>query len=388
MKFRSEHQLLVDRFNFYANKRSSRKSSTTTTPTTVTDDGGGLMYIEPDNGLKGDHVNFTVKSDGFSNICFLEHYQLQGEISYKVTYNKYSEEACTNDKLLGRDTDAYLNPTKHKFCLPTSTSLLALFKRAEVSFNTHREDLSNLITGDVCWLNKIQALETCMEPRKTKMNELAEFGMIASFNRYVGDLSHLLGDNLAELWPSSDDAGSGSRTHFARIPMFPFRLHPPWVNFRIQQNIGAHMIPNSGGIIPPQTELHLRLEYEKSIPYMHRFTSLTQEHETAGKCGLKDEEKWGSWRKFSMLDPTDLTKTKKIWVVMESIEPELKSLYLVVKKITPRLSPRIESHFSQYFTVYRTTLHRLVNASTQHIYPTWDTPTMPNTMILGFIRDQ
>ena len=376
-RFRSEEQLIVDRFNYYAGGSAKKTKNG--------DQGaikelGAVELIPPTNGLENDTINFSVKSDDFSCITFLENYQLMGNLDFKVKYKKYTDDTCTVETATVEED--YLRPKKHSFCLPTSTSLLALFRRAEVSFDTYQDSLSNCVNGDLNWLNRICTLENGFQARRNKTVEQAEYGFAASFNRNIDDLDLQLGNQIAELWPSTDD-GKGSRTFYAKIPIFPFRTFPSWVNTKIEKNLGSHMVPENGGLIPPRTEFHLKLEMEKRIPYLMRFTSLLQNHEQAATCGLSENDQWTSWRKFFVLKADG----SKEWCTMETITPILKSLQLVIKRIR-QVSPWIESHFTQSFTTYRTVLYKMDNSSVQTHFISWDTDITPATMFISFLRDQ
>ncbi len=373
VSFRSPETLLVDRFNFFSKSKMGKLE------TNIKD--VGLEYIKPTGSLDGEFINFHIKSDGFSALTFLEHYTILGELDFEVSYKKYGKEDLSDTPVLVQDE--FLRPAKHSFCLPTSTGLLSLFKRAEVSFEGYTETLSNLSTGDINYLNYVASLEVCFQGRKSKLEELSMYGLTPGFNRTLSDLTHNLGNEISELWPEKD-SDKGSRIFYGKIPCFPFRLFPSWQNTRLERNLGSHMVPESG-IIPPNINIRVRLEVEKTIDPLFRFTSILQDHGMASNPTLSGDDLWTSWRKFNILNE-DNTRS---FGVMESIKPKLKSLYLVVKKIRDtNPSPRIELNFTQSYAVYRTCLHQIANSSSQVLFPKWDTSQQPNTMILGFIRDQ
>lgn len=289
-KFRSVETLMVDRFNFF----SSQKKMKMNEGSSLVKD-AGIHCIPPVSGLDSSTINFIVKADEFSSITFLEHYNLIGEIDFEVTYAKHENEDLSDEAT--RVTEDFLSPQKHKFCLPTSTGLLSLFKRIEVSFETFTDSLSNLNTGDVNWLNKIACLENSFQSRTNKASEFAQFGLAPGFNRNINDLTNLLGDPGAELWPH-DQTEKGSRFFYGKISQFPFRLYAPWQNSRIEKNLGSNMVPECGGIIPPKTELHLKLEKD-NIPFLFRCTSLMQDHEIVANPEKTNDS---SWKNFTIIE--------------------------------------------------------------------------------------
>ena len=342
----------------------------------------GIILVPPINGVKGETILFKVPTDGFSNYTFLDTYHLQGVLDFKVKYQEYTDDTYTTKKKANVTEEDFLRPEKHGFSLPTSSGLLALFKRAEVSFDTYTDQLSSFSGGSLNWINRLSTLETGFSADSTTNEELSEYGLIPAFNRNLVDLTNLMGGSVSELWPDND-ASTGGRTFYARLNVFPFRVFPPWQNQRIKKNLGPNLVNRNGALIPKQVQLNLKLEVEKTIPAMYRFTVPLQEHSLVSKEDPTAEEKM-SWQRFTLREKDDPTKI--VYCQMIEIVPELMDLHLVIRKIR-ELSPRIETHFTQFYSVYRTSLHQLENASQQIHYLSWDIENQPSTLFLSFIRD-
>lgn len=372
VRFRSEPELQIDKQNYF-----SQHPSTSVPPLTVVDK--GVALIPPLDGLNGDSIAFKVQPDGHHMLAFLDTHHLMGEIQFQAKYDTYADSAYTTKT---GTKEEMLCPKVHGFAPPSSTGgLLSLFKRVEVSFDAYLGDsLSNFPGGTLNWVNRLAVLETSFQPDQHTAQLLASYGLCAGFNRTASELDEIMGDSGCKLWPAkaTDDAkDSGGRTYFARLPVYPFRLHTPWHNQRVRQSLGESLVNRHGTILPSTVELNLRLELEKDIPFMYRCQNLFQNHEDVGK-GKPSLE----WRQFiNREDPA-----KPEYCQMAEITPNLKSLYLVVRKIH-QLSPRIENHFTTTYSIYRTALYKLENASTQTRFLSWDIEQQPYTVIFGFVRD-
>jgi hypothetical protein len=313
-------------------------------------------------------------------ITFLDTHHLQGEIQFKVAYDTYAD-ASYAAKTSAAPTEEMLCPNLHGFAPPCSTGLLSLFKRIEVSFDSYLADqLSNFPGGTLNWLNRLAAMETGFQPDQNSAQRLADHGLCAGFNRTLTELDSVMGDAGCRLWPkkpADDTDGSGGRTYFARLPFYPFRLNTPWLNHRVRQSLGDHLVIRNGAMLPPNVEVNLKLELEKDVPFLFRAQALFQDHEAVGK-GTPSL----GWQQF--VNKTD--PTKPAYCQVTKITPVLKSLFLVVRKIHEPM-PRIEQHFSAAYSVYRTSLYQLENASTQTRYLSWDIEQQPYSVIFGFVRD-
>lgn len=373
IKFRSQSQLICDRLNYYSSKK--KKNDVVSKPV----EDNGLILVPPVNGVKGNSINFTVPSDGFSCLTFLNTHHLQGELDFKVKYEVYSDDTYTTKT--STLEEELLRPSKHGWCLPSSVGLLTLFKSAYVSFDSYGQQLASYPGGSLNWLNRIGVMETAFQADSYTVSELAEYGLIANFNRYLTDLTNIMGDSVAELWPNTD-AQKGPRTFFMRLPIFPFRLFSPWQNQKIRRNLGAHMVAGNGAVIPKNVDFNLTLEVEKNIPALYRFTKIAQDHSLLAKIDPTDADKM-EWRRFTFKKNDDTIMHCK----MIEIVPELTSLHLVACRLK-ELTPRIETLFTQYYTVYRSALHKLESASMQTLHFGWDIDQQPTTLILGFVRDE
>ena len=380
IKFRSEAEYKVDRLNFFARKVSAPGPSTQ-----IKDE--GILYIAPDEDLTAETLTFNVPNDGFTCLSFLPHYNLEAALELKVKYKAYTDSDCTALADGGVEVEELLTPNRHGFCLPPSTSLLVLFKKASVSFNGYEDKLSNTQSGDLNWLAKLAALETSFEPNRGVGLEKAEFGLTPSFNRNTDELEGVLGPTGSSMWPTvtSED---GARTYYAALPFFPFRVLPPWQNHRIRTSLGQTLVPSGGGVVPPNVHLRLQLNVEKEIPLLHRVTSLVQNHAWVTRMAdttttaATEAVTTRSWRAF----PFKNVLQEDRWGVVQSLTATMTSLHLVVK-VLRELNPRIESKFTQKFSIYRTILHQLVNASSSKHYLSWDVEAQPRTLFIGFVRD-
>ena len=379
VKFRSEAEYKVDRLNFFAKKVAAPAPSSQ-----IKDE--GILYIAPDEDLDAETLTFNVPNDGFTCLSFLPHYNLEAGLELKVKYKVYTDSACTTVEGgdAGVEVEEILVPTRHGICLPPSTSLLVFFKKASVSFNGYEDKLSNNHSGDLNWLSKLAALETSFEPNRAVGLEKAEFGLTPSFNRSADEIAGVLGPEGVGLWPI-DKAASGDRTYYAALPFFPFRVLPPWQNHSIRTSLGQTLVPSGGGVVPPKVQLRLQLNVEKSIPLLHRVTSLSQDHTQVSKMAstaTTDAETTRSWRSFPFKNDVDADR----WGVVQSLSGKFSSIHLVVK-VLRELNPRIEAKFTQKFSIYRTILHQLINASSSKHYLSWDVEAQPRTLFIGFVRD-
>ena len=380
IKFRSEAEYKVDRLNFFAKKVAAPGPDSQ-----IKDE--GVLYIAPDEDLDAETLTFNVPNDGFTCLSFLPHYNLEAGLELKVKYKVYTDSDCTTEEGgdAGVEVEEILVPTRHGICLPPSTSLLVFFKKASVSFNGYEDKLSNNHSGDLNWLSKLASLETSFEPNRGVGLEKAEFGLTPSFNRSADEIAGVLGQAGLGSWPT-DTAANGDRTYYAALPFFPFRVLPPWHNHRIRTSLGHTLVPSGGAVVPPMVQLRLQLNVEKSIPLLHRVTSLSQDHTQVSQMtttpATTAAETNRSWRSF----PFQNDRKEDRWGVVQSLSGKFSSIHLVVK-VLRELNPRIESKFTQKFSIYRTILRKLVNASSSKHYLSWDVEVQPRTLFIGFVRD-
>lgn len=189
VRFRGEPELLIERHNFFAKRNLSSSSP----PPWVVDK--GLVLVPPLNGVNGDSIAFKVQPDSHNIITFLDSYHLRGEVQFKVTYDSYTDAAyTTKTDPTAAATEAMLCPKVHGFAPPSSTGLLSLFKRVEISFDAYLADqLSNFPGGTLNWPNRLAALETGFQPDRATAQLLADYGLCDGVNRTLNDLDKVMG---------------------------------------------------------------------------------------------------------------------------------------------------------------------------------------------------
>lgn len=369
-KIRSEDDLAVDQFSYFASRAKRFRNGTK-----ITD--SELEYKAPEGDLSEDVLNFNLEAQPNQSLSFMDEYQLRVEARFTCKVQKYTTADFTTTT--GGEITETLCPTRHRLMLGPSLNILNLFDKCTVSFNgVYPEQSNSWDTQDVSWLNKMANVEHSFVSSPSLAETRRQYGFFPGINPELAEMETVLSSQL-EQWGMSASGETGKRVYYGRIPCFPFRGLSPVRERELQRNLGGDVLMKP--MIPPGVDVRVALRKSK-IPLLNLLFHEDQDYTVGSENKKNDDAKYKEWLNKTAFG-IDATKTEYLRVI--SVSVEMSKVELVYKRMTGSLFT--DKPLTNFFTCYRSVLSKLENSSVQKIQLVWDVAEQPTAVYFFFIRD-